>query len=113
PSASCSDSPDIGDGLAFETPGHLAAYAGIAPVTRGSGYSICGEFPARSGNKRLTHVLFNSAWVASNHDPISKAYYDRKRTEGKHHNSTVNCLARRAEVRRMDAVDLDQQFLVA
>jgi transposase len=44
----------IGDGSAFETPGHLAAYAGIAPVTRRSGTSIRGEFPARSGNKRLT-----------------------------------------------------------
>ena len=44
---------NIGDGSAFETPGHLAAYAGIAPVTRRSGTSIRGEFPARSGNKRL------------------------------------------------------------
>ncbi len=61
---------NIGDGSAFETPGHLAAYAGIAPVTRRSGTSIRGEFPARSGNKRLKNALFYSAWVASNHDPI-------------------------------------------
>ena len=85
----------IGDGSAFETPGHLAAYAGIAPVTRRSGTSIRGEFPARSGNKRLKNALFYSAWVASNHDPISKAYYDRKRAEGKRHNAAVICLARR------------------
>ncbi|WP_454132319.1 IS110 family transposase [Microbacterium lacticum] len=86
---------NIGDGSAFETPGHLAAYAGIAPVTRRSGTSIRGEFPARSGNKRLKNALFYSAWVASNHDPISKAYYDRKRAEGKRHNAAVICLARR------------------
>lgn len=43
----------IGDGSAFQTPGHLAAYAGITPVTRRSGTSIRSEFPARSGNKRL------------------------------------------------------------
>ena len=85
----------IGDGSAFETPGHLAAYAGIAPVTRRSGTSIRGEFPARSGNKRLKNALFYSAWVASNHDPISKTYYDRKRAEGKRHNAAVICLARR------------------
>ena len=86
---------NIGDGSAFETPGHLAAYAGIAPVTRRSGTSIRGEFPARSGNKRLKNALFYSAWVASNHDPISKTYYDRKRAEGKRHNAAVIRLARR------------------
>lgn len=87
---------DIGDGTAFETAGHLAAYAGIAPVTRRSGTSIRGEFPARSGNKRLKNALFHSAWVASNHDPISKAYYDSKHAEGKGHDAAVNCLARRS-----------------
>ena len=31
---------EIGDIAAFATPGHLAAYAGLAPVTRRSGSSI-------------------------------------------------------------------------
>lgn len=30
----------VGDGAAFPTSGHLAAYAALAPVTRGSGSSI-------------------------------------------------------------------------
>ena len=85
----------VGDGTGFETPGHLAAYAGIAPVSRRSGTSIRGEFPARSGNKRLKNALFYSAWVASHSDPISKTYYDRKRAEGTRHNAAVICLARR------------------
>ena len=54
-----------GDISALPTPGHLAAYAGIAPVTRRSGTSIRGEFPARAGNKRLKDALFRSAWVAA------------------------------------------------
>lgn len=86
---------NIGDGTAFETPGHLVAYAGIAPFTRRSGTSIRGEFPARSRNKRLKNALFYSAWVASNHNPVAKAYYDRKRAEGKRHNAAAICLARR------------------
>lgn len=86
---------NAGDFSSFPTPGHLAAYAGIAPVTRRSGTSIRGEFPARSGNKQLKNALFRSAWVASSHDPLSKAYYDRKRAEGKKHNAAVICLARR------------------
>ena len=84
-----------GDMSAFPTPGHLAAYAGIAPVTTRSGTSIRGEFPARAGNKRLKNALFRSAWVASCHDPLSRVYYERTRAEGKRHNSAVMCLARR------------------
>ena len=84
-----------GDLSAFPTPGHLATYAGIAPVTRRSGTSIRGEYPARAGNKKLKNALFRSAWIASCHDPVSKAYYDRKRAEGKRHNAAIMCLARR------------------
>jgi hypothetical protein len=29
------------------------------------------------------------------HDPDSRAYYDRKRAEGKKHNAALICLARR------------------
>lgn len=85
----------IGDASAFPTAGHLAAYAGIAPVTRRSGKSIRGEHPARSGNKQLKNALFRSAWVASNCDPESAAYYQRKRAHGKKHNAAIICLARR------------------
>ncbi|MDA8025958.1 MAG: IS110 family transposase [Actinomycetota bacterium] len=85
----------IGDGSSFPTAGHLAAYAGIAPVTRRSGTSIKGEFPARSGNKQLKNALFRSAWIASNCDAESKSYYERKRSQGKKHNAAVICLARR------------------
>lgn len=84
-----------GDMSAFPTPGHLAAYAVIAPVTTRSGTSIRGEFPARAGNKQLKNALFRSAWVASCHDPLSRVYYQRKRAEGKRHNSALMCLARR------------------
>jgi transposase len=63
----------IGDAGRFTSAGHLAAYAGIAPVTRRSGTAIRGEFPARSGNKQLKSALFRSAWIASCHHPAPKA----------------------------------------
>jgi transposase len=85
----------VGDCSDFPDAAHLAAYAGIAPVTRRSGTSIRGEFPARSGNKRLKNALFRSAWVASNCHEASRAYYAKKRAEGKRHNAAVMCLARR------------------
>jgi transposase len=85
---------EVGDGSAFKSAGHLAAYAGIAPVTHRSGSSIRGEHPARSGNRKLKRALFLSAFAAL-HDPTSRAYYDRKRAEGKKHNAALICLARR------------------
>ena len=84
----------IGDGSAFPTAAHLAAYAGLAPVTRRSGSSIRGESPSRRGNHALKNALLLSAF-ASLKDPASRAYYDRKRAEGKRHNAALICLARR------------------
>lgn len=85
---------EVGDGSSFPTSGHLAAYAGLAPVTRRSGTSIRGEHPARSGNKQLKRAFFLSAFSALS-DPISRTYYDKKRAEGKKHNAALICLARR------------------
>lgn len=85
----------VGDCSDFRSSGHLAAYAGIAPVTRRSGTSIKGEFPARSGNKRLKNALFYSAFAAIHCHEDSRDYYAKKRSEGKKHNAALICLARR------------------
>jgi len=85
---------EVGDGSTFATPGHLAAYAGLAPVTRRSGSSIRGEHPPRGGNKQLKRAFFLAAFAALA-NPESRAYYDRKRAEGKRHNAALICLARR------------------
>lgn len=73
---------------------HLAAYAGLAPVTRRSGASIRGEPSSRRGNKVLKRALFLSAFAALR-DPISRAYYSRKIQQGKRHNQALIALARR------------------
>ena len=85
---------EVGDASHFASSGHLAAYAGIAPVTRSSGTSIKGEHPARTGNRQLKRAFFLAAF-ASLSDPTSRIYYDRKRAEGKKHNAALICLARR------------------
>ncbi|WP_020663237.1 IS110 family transposase [Amycolatopsis benzoatilytica] len=85
---------EVGDASNFASSGHLAAYAGIAPVTRSSGTSIKGEHPARTGNRQLKRAFFLAAFAALS-DPVSRAYYDRKRAEGKKHNAALICLARR------------------
>ena len=85
---------EIGDGSRFADGDKLASYAGLAPVTRQSGKSINGESKSRRGNHRLKNAMFLAAF-ASLRSPDSKAFYDRKRAEGKRHNAAVICLARR------------------
>jgi transposase len=79
---------------AFASAAHLAAYAGLAPVTRRSGTSIRGEHPSRRGNKQLKRAMFLSAFAALR-DPVSRAYYARKINQGKRHNQALIALARR------------------
>ena len=81
-------------GKDFPTAGHLASYAGLTPVTWRSGSSIRADRASRKGNKVLKRTLYLSAFAALK-DPLSRAYYDRKRAEGKHHNQALIALARR------------------
>jgi transposase len=81
-------------GKEFPTAAHLASYAGLAPVTWRSGSSIRADHASRKGNKILKRTLYLSAFAALK-DPLSRAYYDRKRAEGHRHNQAIIALARR------------------
>ncbi|MET8878660.1 transposase, partial [Nocardia sp. NPDC004604] len=85
---------EVGDGSAFASAGHFASYAGIAPITHRSSSSIRDEHPAGSGNHKLKRAPLLSVFAAL-HDPASRAYYTRKRDEGKKHNAALICLGRR------------------
>ena len=85
---------EIGDGTRFADGDRLASYAGLAPVARQSGKSLNAESKSRRGNHRLKNAMFLAAF-ASLRTPESKAFYDRKRAEGKRHNAALICLARR------------------
>ncbi len=86
---------EIGDPYRFKNGSRLASYAGLAPVNHRSGRSINRTTQHRGSNHRLKNAMFLAAFVASRHDPTAKAYYQRKRSEGKHHNAAVICVARR------------------
>lgn len=85
---------EIGAISRFRTPGQLAAYAGLGPTPWQSGTSIHTNRPTRLGNHRLKNALFQAAFSSLRHAP-SRAYYDRKRAQGKRHNQAILCLARR------------------
>jgi transposase len=77
----------------FKSPDALAAAAGLAPVLRQSGKSRWHRRPT-GGNKGLKRIFYQSAF-ASLRCPESRAYYERKRKEGKRHEQAVIALARR------------------
>jgi len=70
-------------GKTFDTGAQLASYARLAPVTRRSDSSIRGEHVSHGGNKRLKRAMFPSAFASLRSDPVSQAYYQRKRNQGK------------------------------
>ena len=86
---------EIGNPHRFLNRARLAAYAGLAPVNRRSGKSINRVSQHRGSNHRLKNAMFIAAFVASQHDPTAKTYYQHKRPEGKHHNAAIICVARR------------------
>lgn len=74
----------------FASTDALASAAGLAPVQRQSGRRALG------GDKALKRVFCQSAFCAvSTKDPLSRAFYDRKRREGKRHTQALIALARR------------------
>lgn len=77
----------------FASADALAAAAGLTPILRQSGKSRAVR-RSTSGDRGLKRVFFQSAFVALSH-PESRAFYDRKRAEGKRHNQAVIALARR------------------
>lgn len=77
----------------FRSADGLAAAAGLAPVLRQSGKSRAIR-RAHGGDKALKRVLYQAAFTSLG-APDSRAFYDRKRAEGKRHHQAVIALARR------------------
>jgi transposase len=77
----------------FRSAAALAANAGLAPVVRQSGKSRRVR-RARRGDPALKRVFYQAAFCALR-TPESRAFYERKRREGKGHRQAVIALARR------------------
>ena len=85
----------VGDIRAFESADRLAAYAGLVPAARDSGKRAGNHRRMRGGNKVLKRVFYQSAFASLRGSPESRAFYDRKRREGKRHTQALIALARR------------------
>jgi transposase len=97
-----------GDMTAFASADHLAGYAGLAPAPRDSGRRTGNLHRPRRYSRQLQRVFYTSALISIQRCPASKAFYDRKRAEGKRHTQAVLALARR-RVNVLWAMLRDQQ----
>ncbi len=85
----------VGDLCAFSSADRLAAYAGLVPAAHDSGKRVGNHKRMRGGNKVLKRVFYQSAFASLRGSPESRAFYDRKRREGKRHTQALIALARR------------------
>jgi transposase len=85
----------VGNLSAFASADHLAAYSGLVPAANDSGKRVGNNRRMRGGNKNLKRVFYQAAFASLRSSPESRAFYDRKRAEGKRHIQALIALARR------------------
>lgn len=80
------------EGKTFTSAAKLAAYAGVAPVTRQSGTSLRHHRRSKRSNATLSNAWFQAAYASLQ---VDRVYYDRKRQEGQDHVKALISLSRR------------------
>ena len=84
---------EIGDIQRFETVDKLVAFAGIdATVYQTGQFEASEAHMSKRGSPYLRHALWLAATAALLHDPSLKAYYQKKRDEGKHHGTALGAV---------------------
>ena len=85
---------EIGDIERFEKESYLSAYCGVSPVIWQSGTGRMRTKRRRRYSRRLKGILYFIALSQIRINPESRAYYERKRREGKTHWQAMNALSR-------------------
>ena len=87
---------EIGDITRFKDASKLVAFAGIDPTVKQSGeFMGTKNKMSKRGSPYLRRAIWLAANVASFHDPVLSAYYNKKRQEGKHHFTAIGAVARK------------------
>ncbi|MGA5711300.1 IS110 family transposase [Streptomyces cellulosae] len=97
----------VGSIRRFDSADALAAASGLAPVLTQSG-KVRYSRSATGGDKALKRVFYQASFCSIQRDPTSRAYYDRKRAEGKRHHQALIAQARR-KVNVLNAILRDRQ----
>ena len=84
---------EIGTPKRFASEGSLALYIGMSPLTHQSGAMSSSRSP-RQVNRRAKAAMMTAVAHHISCVPQSRAYYHRKRAEGKTHNQAIRSLGR-------------------
>ena len=85
---------DVADITRFPDRGHFAAWNGTAPIDASSGDQIRHRL-SRLGNRQINRTLHIMATVQLRNPTEGRAYYDRRKGEGKTSNEAMRALKRR------------------
>jgi len=85
----------VGDLAWFASADHLAAYAGLAPVPNDSGKRTGRRHRPQRYHRGLRRVFYLAALTSIGCCGVSRAYYDRKRSQGKQSKTALIALAGR------------------
>jgi transposase len=87
---------EIGDIQRFPSMEQLVAYAGIDPTVYQSGQFQAAEAHiSKRGSPHLRLALWLAAGIARQHDPQLKAFYEKKRAEGKSYGTAMGAVCRK------------------
>lgn len=87
---------EIGDISKFDNPKKLVAFAGIdASMSQSGEFEATHNVMSKRGSPYLRKAIFQAALSASFNDPVLSAYYQKKRSEGKHHLTCVGAVSRK------------------
>jgi transposase len=87
---------EIGDITRFESSAKLAAFAGIDPSVKQSGeFSGTQNKMSKRGSPYLRRAIWLASTIAVMHDPAIKSFYDKKRSEGKSHMTSIGHVCRK------------------
>jgi transposase len=85
---------DVGDVARFADRNRFASWTGTAPLDASSGEQNRHRL-SRAGNRRVNHAIHIAAITQLRIDTDGRAYYRRKRAEGKKPLEALRCLKRR------------------
>jgi transposase len=85
---------EVGDITRFPDRNHFASWTGTAPIDASSGDRVRHRL-SRGGNRQINRVLHTMATVQLRNPTDGRAYYDRKKADGKSSNEAMRCLKRR------------------
>ena len=87
---------EIGDISRFPSPAKLAAFAGIDPSVKQSGeFQSSHAHMSKRGSPYLRRAIWQASVIAAMHDPAIRAYFEKKRTQGKSYMVAIGHVTRK------------------